>query len=59
MSRSKKDMIKSRKRKIVLWDEMISDYNKKIDRLRGYIIEAHEDIDRIEKNLSPKLRKWS
>ena len=59
MSRSREDMINSRKRKIVLWDKMIGDYNKKIDRLRGYIIEAHEDIDKIKKGLSPKLRKWS
>ena len=59
MEKRKGIMIESRRRKIVLWDDMISNYEKKIDRLSRYIDEADEDIDRLKKGFSPKVRKWN
>ena len=53
----KEIMIKSRKQKIILWDRTIKEYNKKIDKLRGNIINAHQEIEKIEKGLRPKSKK--
>lgn len=58
MGRSRKEMIESRKRKIVLWDDMIREHQKKIKKLEKMTDDAHEDIDRIKQGLSPKLRSY-